>query len=272
MDYPKYRNLCSTFTQYTKKGRGGIYLGENEVFGANLFGQQLITDVRHSPSLKMMFCASPVDASIFAYMVNIISTGAVCIDVDAGCGCYTLFMAALAGPNGTVYSFETVPECLKLIQKNTQFNDLHTVHCVDLWVSNETAIMKKAYFGGNYQFFFQKPFHNAPKEIEVKSTTLDNYFQERETSIDFIKINREDSLAQIFDGMQEILLFNPDVKILCPFNPVKIAETGRDPKAFLDDLEKQGFKIRLFPKLDIIDKEHILSCHTTKSLLLARTL
>lgn len=270
IDLDQYQISCGKLLDSLKRGRGGIYLGGFDILGANLFGHQLIIDSRHSPSLKMLYVPPPVETSILALMIHLLKRGMVCVDVGAGCGYYSVLMAVISGKNGKVYSFEPIPECFRLLQKNLEMNILETVTCVNCIVSDSQQRQKKSYFGGNYQFFFLSEVDQKERVLEMESVSLDHYFYDKETSIDFIKINFEKELPQVFRGMKEIIKFNKAIKILCLFNKEKILERDVDPAEFLEEVASKNFSIFLLPSLEVIEKEELLEFNTTKNILLAR--
>lgn len=271
-DFDRYQHICANLLSLMKIGRGGIYVGGFNVLGTNMFGQQMIIDSRHAFSLKTLYVPPAVETSILALMLHQIQKGMVCIDVGAGCGFYSLVAAAVSGPNGKLYSFEVIPECYKLLKENMEMNNVETVTSVHAPVLDKTEKIDYFYFGENYQFFFLNKEANHEKQVSIESLNLDHYFADKESSIDFVKINVEKSLPAIIRGMDDILLFNPNIKILCPFNKQKIIENGEDPEQFLSTLTSKKLKIHLLPSLNEIEKEDLLSFKGTKHIFLAKSL
>lgn len=271
-DFESYKGSCNTISQLVRKGRGGIYLGGFDVLGASIFGHQIITDSRHFDSIKTLYIPSPVEISVIALMFKIIKTGMVCVDVGAGCGYYTIVESSLAGPNGKIYSFEIVPECFDLLKKNMEINEIQTVHCVNRLVSDGIRKEKQTYFGGNYEFFFLNADDQKERVIEVETISLDKYFEDKETIIDFVKINIISHLPAIFKGMSDLITFNPHIKILAVFNQEKILAAGQDLDAFFNDIKKKGLEMFLLPTLQSVDKEELLEFNSAKSILIAKSL
>lgn len=269
-DFDKYHHCCAALLDFMKKGRGGIYIGGFNILGANVFGQQLIVDSRHAYSLKRLYVPSPVETSVLALMIQLITKGMTCLDIGAGCGFYSLLASAVSGPHGKIYSFEPIPECFSLLKENKEINDIETIIPLQALVSDEVKMIKRKYFKTNHQFFFS-PLSSEEKIMETESLVLDKYFFDKETSIDFVNINFKKDLPAVIKGMEEIIKLNSEIKILCRFNQKKIKETGKDPLSFLNDLESKKLKLLLLPQLNLIEKEELLNYEVTKHVLLTRS-
>lgn len=266
-DLNKYHSLCNVLQAVLKKGRGGIYLGGYEILGADAFGRQIISDSRHLPSLKMMYVPPFGETCLLAFMMCAIQQGMVFVDVGAGCGYYSIQASELVGKQGKVYAFEFIPECLHLFGRNLEINRIDNVIGINQVVSNRSEKAKKKYFGNNYNFFFYENNGQGEKEIETQTTSLDEYFDGKESCIDLVKINSEKDLPNVFSGMKEMVTYNKDIKILCAFNKEKIGKNG---DWFLSEIIRQNFEIFLMPSLDHIEPEELLCHTTTKNILLAR--
>lgn len=270
VDIDKYQTSCTAISQALKQGRGGVYVGGFEVLGMDIFGHKIIMDSRHFQSLKVLYIPPPAEISVLALILNLVKLGMVCVDVGAGCGYYTYLLASLSGPHGKVYSFEMIPECFALLQKNMDLNNFETVICENRLVSNEKKKVKQVYFGESYRFFYLNAEDQKQKEIEAETISLDKYFDQRESGIDVVKINLEDQLLDILKGMNDIITFNPDIKILCLFNQEKMIKNGNHLDEFFDYINKKKLKLILLPTLKTIDKEELLSHNITKNILLSK--
>ena len=270
-DLDKYRNSCSKLIKLFKYGRAGIYIGGYELLGADVFGHQIIIDSRHYGSLKTLYCPPSAEVSVIAFMLEYITPGMIVVDVGSGCGYYTIIASSFVGEIGEVYSFEAIPECFKLLQKNLRLNDIDNVKCINRLIANETKKVSQKYFGENYEFFFLKSSEHQEKATEVETISLDQYFQDKQSRIDFVKINDEKLLPAILKGMDGIIDNNRDIKILCLFNKNSIVENEGNLDEFFDHIESKKLEIFLFPNLSPIDKEDLLEYTITKNILLSRS-
>ncbi len=272
MDREKYRRHCALFYEFLKGGRGGIYIGDNTVLCGNVGGQQVLSDVRHTRSLKISFCPSPAEMGVMAVLYYFVKGGMVGAEIDAGCGYYSIFSSSLIGPSGKIYSFEPIPECFKLLVKNTQMNEIHTITCVNKAILNSMQKVKLSYFDVDYQFSFSPAQGYTPKESEAEAISLDEYMQDSgEPFLDFIIINNEDHLPQIWHGMYETLQNSTNIKIICKFSHESFDQSHQNAAEFIDTIFSNNFNIYLIPSLEKINKEDLLAKKSMKTLLLSRS-
>lgn len=271
-DFETYRNTCNKLFQLMRKGRGGIYVGGFEVLGADVFGHQLLVDSRHTPSLKVLYVPPSVETSVLGLMVNLIHNGMNCVDIGAGCGYYSLMMSTLIKPWGKVHSFEAIPECFSVLQRNLELNDVDSIVCTNRLVSNNEHEEEVTYFGGNYQFFFLNAEQQKERKAICNTISLDSYFETSNDSIDFVKVNDEERLPAVFEGMDMVIKLNPEIKILCNFNKSVLENKGVDSQTFLNNVRSKGFKIFALPTLEEIEDAKLLDQDHAKHILLARNL
>lgn len=269
-DDDRYRNACNSISKLVRIGRGGIYIGGYDLLGSTIFGNQMVIDSRHEPSLKNLYVPPPVEISVLALLMNIIKQGMTCIDIGAGCGYYTIILSSIIYPHGKIYSFESIPECFHLLQKNIRLNELEGVICENRLISDRTKQTKQEYFGGNYQFYFLNAEAQKKKEIELETLSIDAYMDDKESCIDFVKINLEDQVPFIIKGMDFTIKMNSHIKLLIAFNKLQIVKGGSDPSQFIDELTAYGFDIFLLPNLNKINKDELLGFSITKQILVAR--
>jgi hypothetical protein len=72
---------------------------------------------------------------------------------------------------------------------------------------------------------------------------LDDYFKNLDKKIDFVKIDIEGSEYNAVFGMQGLLKENQKLKLISEFWPIGIKRSGADPKAYLDLLANNNFKL-----------------------------
>lgn len=271
IDRQKYKHTCIAFFKSLKRGRAAVYIGNNMLLGASVVGHQVICDARHVPSLRSFFINDPVEASVMALMFHSVKAGMVCVDIDAGSGTYSIFLASLAGTNGKVYSFESLPECYEMLLKNAQLNDVCCLQAVRQTVTNRSGLLQRTYFDNNYQFFFSQPEDLKSRQTEVQCVTLDDYLESAgELLIDFININNDEELPVIWQGMTMTLALSRDVKILCRFNADKMRQMGHDPEAFLQQAAQKKFCCCLLPTLAEISPDQLLSHKVARTILFYR--
>ena len=167
--------------------------------------------------------------------------GSVFVDIGANIGYHTLHIARHVGEKGHVYAFEPDDENFALLKKNLQVNGITNVTLVKKAVSNKVGFAKLYLSDTNkadHQIYETKEMRKA---LEIKTTTLDDYFADYIGSIDFIKMDIQGSEYLAFNGMQNILKKYPNVKIVMEYWPLGIKDCGGDSEKLLDDLLSLGF-------------------------------
>ena len=188
------------------------------------------------------------------------------IDIGANYGYYSLLMAGLVGnKKGKVHSIEANPKIFQLLSDSIEVNALkHKVHLHNYAVcDHQTDDINFVYRDSSTMNgklgVFKKMDNMSPGEhlISVKGNTLDNIIPEDE-KIDFIKVDIEGAEEMFWNGSTNIRKRNPEINILMEFN----VRRYDDPKAFVDSMFSEGFRVKLLGKTENDDVEL-----TAKSLL-----
>lgn len=79
------------------------------------------------------------------------------------------------------------------------------------------------------------------KSVEIEAVALDDYFEGRESRIDFVKIDTQGAEAVIVDGMDRIIAGNQSIEVIIEFWPKALSQFGRDSDALLTKLDRAGF-------------------------------
>jgi 23S rRNA U2552 (ribose-2'-O)-methylase RlmE/FtsJ len=169
-----------------------------------------------SLELSAMESYEPVETEIIKKNIN---KGDHVIDLGASVGYYTLLLAKLVGKNGKVYSFESNPEKISILEKNIHLNNYQNIILIQKFVSNKSTT-----------------------NSGIQSIALDDYFQQS-NSINLIKMDIEGAEVQAIEGMKQLLENNQNIKIITEFHTSELREEGADPKEFLNKLRQFGFSI-----------------------------
>jgi len=200
---------------------------------------------------------------------KILTKEMVVIDLGANIGYYTLIFAKLVGPQGKIFAFEPEPNNFDLLKKKTLINGYQNVVLEQKAISNKNERLKlyldKKNLGAHKLFFT----HADQKFIEVDVITLDDYFNNYDGNIDFIKMDVEGSEILIIEGMSNLLKKNTNIIMMVEFAPILIKKAGRNPEELLEILTKHDFKLfELNPKKESIMRvnipELLQRCTTTR--------
>jgi FkbM family methyltransferase len=171
-----------------------------------------------------------------------IKNGNVVVDIGANIGYYTLIFANLVGKEGKVFAFEPSPDNFALLQKNIEINNYQNVKTEQIAVSNKSG-KTKLYMTINPADNRIYDLHDNSDFIEVATIRMDDYFNNYNGKIDFIKMDIQGAEWAAIQGMSLLLKKNKDIKILTEFSPPLLKGFRIEPAEFLDLLLKQDFKI-----------------------------
>jgi FkbM family methyltransferase len=118
--------------------------------------------------------------------------GAYCLDVGANLGFYALKLAHWAGPQGRVAAFEANPALLTRIEQNRALNHLENIDIVPQAVTRVGGTTTRFYIAANPELSSITPQSQAEQEIEVKTTSIDEYIAQHQwPRLDVIKMDIE---------------------------------------------------------------------------------
>jgi FkbM family methyltransferase len=175
---------------------------------------------------------------------QIVKPSMVVVDIGANIGYYTLLSAKLTGVNGKVYAFEPVPFLYSLLQKNISANGLENrVEAFPLAIGDHSE--KKCNFYLGELMVESSLFHvlgTGKSLIEVEMASLDDFFRKHNwPAVDIVKIDAEGADKIIVEGMRQVIMRNPGLKLVIEFNPVCLQSSGIAPEELLILLKELGF-------------------------------
>lgn len=168
-------------------------------------------------------------------------SGAYCLDIGANIGFYALKMAHWAGPEGRVAAFEANPALLTRIGQNRALNHLDNLDIVPQAVTRAGGASARFYIAANPELSSISPQAHAVQEIEVKTTSIDDYIAQcRWPRLDVIKMDIEGhDCAALLGGNQTIARWRPFIAFEYSYDT--------DPKtaeAAFDTLAENGYMLR----------------------------
>lgn len=250
-------------------GRDMIYLGDNRALTRTVFGQKMFVDTRDYSLAPHILLDGYWEMWITKFYEKILNEGMTVVEVGCNIGYYTLLEAAKIGASGKLYAFEANPDVFNTLFRNIEINGfLDRVTPVNKAVidkSRKLKFHKLKHHHGSSSIMEDKAYLelyvDEVDRIEVDAISLDEYFADKDTKIDIIKMDAEGSEGLIFKGMRKLLQKSPDIKIICEFVPGVISTTGIDPRQFLEELKGYGFRLRIIntdSKLEDISVDQLL--------------
>lgn len=221
-------------------------------------GSKMLLDQQDSLLLSIYSNFEPGETEIVKKFVK---KGMTVVDAGANIGYFTLLMARLVGKSGRVHAFEPEHENIELLKKNVALNKRGNVIVNDMALSNITGTLNFYLSASNPQDHrIIKDKHEKRKTYKVQSTTLDEYFNNK--NIDFIKMDIQGAeLLALEGGVKIISKYKP--LLIIEYWPYGIVQLGRKPQELFAILEKMKYKVMLINqsngKLEPIDKNELLA-------------
>jgi len=97
----------------------------------------------------------PKDTHFISSKIN---PGITVLDIGADIGYYTLVLAKLVGPKGSLFSFEPIPKAKWYLDKNIEMNGLVNVGTFDLALFHEPAMVSLEGYSLNLKLILQRKY------------------------------------------------------------------------------------------------------------------
>lgn len=171
-------------------------------------------------------------------ITNLIKPDDIIYDIGANIGYYTILFSKLASGNGKVYAFEPEDKNFKLLKFNTKKNNCPNVINIEKGISNITGnarIYLHADNLGAHQIFKSS---EKKKGSNIKLIRLDDFSENGNERIDFIKIDTEGAEFRVFEGMKSNILKNKaHIKVIFEFWPNGLDMAGDGIEGLLSLIE-----------------------------------
>ncbi len=207
-----------------------------------------------------------VDTFEIAFLRKHITTGQTCVDIGAHKGGYLYWMQRAVGQQGKVFAFEPQPILFNYLQKVKQKMAWQHVAIDPRAISSEK---------GSFDLFIpqhgsktspgatlrgEKMEANMPfVTVKVETLTLDEFFADKATLPDFLKIDVEGNELKVFEGAKQILTEKKPI-LLFECEQRHLGETPIDAVfSYLEKLGYEGFFIQqqsLFPVREFSLSQH----------------
>ena len=178
-------------------------------------------------------------------MKRIIKPGMVVVDVGANIGFYTLLMADLVGPKGTVYAFEPERNNYNHLKKvcGDRYNIKVNRYAIgeksgetNLFISDDLNVDHLAYNDGGRR-----------RRERVLSISLDKYF-ENNKKIDFVKIDTQGYEHYVLKGMTKLIAKWSKIMIMAEFSAYDLSLAGTRPEDHIRLVKRLNLKTYILGK------------------------
>lgn len=195
---------------------------------------------------------------------RVVKMGDKVLDIGANIGYHTTIFSKLIGGTGKVFAFEPDPENFRLLKKNIEINNCQNAILVNKALSDKEEKIKlylSEYNMGDHRTYDSS---DGRKFVEVDCISIDSYFKDKDSKIDFIKIDIQGAEYSVLKGMRTLFRNNKELKLLTEFWPIGLKRSGIDPYQYLDLLLSFEFNLYLIEneKMTPVDPQSLLKTFT----------
>jgi FkbM family methyltransferase len=141
------------------------------------------------------------EENILAMVIKLIDDNHTVLDIGANIGWYTINISK-SKRNVNTFSFEPIPKTFKYLQKNLEINDIFNVKAFNFGFSSEEKDLFFYYYeegSGNASLANLSQINNVEK-IACRVRKMDNFVNEYNLKVDFIKCDVEGAELFVFQG------------------------------------------------------------------------
>jgi FkbM family methyltransferase len=148
-------------------------------------------------------------------LLSFLKEDTIFLDIGANIGFFTLKIGKRLGPQGKVYAFEPHPRIHDLLRRNVHINGIaKLVTCFKLALSDKNATETLRYPIGHLGGGHLGPVENlGDTVVDAELRRLDDLLG-ADFRCDLVKIDVEGHEIGVLDGMKNIVLNSPRIKIL----------------------------------------------------------
>ncbi len=220
----EFETICRNYSNYA-------YLGNNVALCRILTKYKIYVDVRDMGIAPHLIMDGFWETWLSKCLANIIKPGDVCIDVGANFGYYSVLMSALTGEKGLTIAIEPNPDVCRLLRSTANVHNRH-FEIVEMALSSkagEVVLSIPDNYFGDASIIARSDRTSAPKKKSlVKTISLDELvLKSNLDKVDVIKIDVEGVEPLVFEGMQQTIANNPDLKIVVEYSPFLYADARK---------------------------------------------
>jgi FkbM family methyltransferase len=172
---------------------------------------------------------------------KLVRPGMQVIDVGANIGLYSLLLARLVEPTGSVLAFEPEPNLFAILRENCVSNNatnLVLFQCALGRMNGLASFHRSAFNSGDNRLGRASAAHDA---VEVRVERFDDF--QPDSKPDFVKIDVQGHELAALSGMERALSPNPGVRVLFEFSPAALRKAGTAPDLLLEFFRERGFEL-----------------------------
>lgn len=175
-----------------------------KVIHTEINGYELL--VLANEDVGRQICLRRFETAETKYLYKMIRSDAICIDIGANVGYFTLLMAQLAS-SGSVHAFEPIPLNATLLKASSQLNGFTNI-CINQWAVGDTVGEVPFSLSSDSAYSSIKDTGRKPliDTLNVFVTTIDEYLSLKGIDrVDIIKADVEGAEGLVISGASELL-------------------------------------------------------------------
>jgi FkbM family methyltransferase len=154
------------------------------------------------------FASGQYERPVQEALAKAVRPGSVCYDIGANLGFFSVLLAHLAGPTGSIYAFEPLPANAAMIERNALLNRFRNVRVFKLALSRvdgQEELLVAHHVGGAVLKSAGAP-PDLAGSLTVKTAALDTLVdREQVNPPNFVKIDVEGAELDVLYGMRKVL-------------------------------------------------------------------
>ncbi len=202
------------------------------------------------------------EQEVTALVVHLAGAGQTWLDVGGNIGYFSVLLSSLVGPSGRVHVFEPNSTVADYIQRSVSLNKAENIYLNQAAVSSASGDEITLYVpvdanatdgGSGRSSLIPQSDIVQTREVRVPVVALDDYIEQKQIAVDFMKIDVEGFEIQAFKGMSKTLTAHPPKVIICEVShrPGCLA-SPKELISFVTQFGYQPYSIRregLYPHL-----------------------
>jgi FkbM family methyltransferase len=171
-----------------------------------------------------------IDAHISNLMYNFLKKGSKVVDVGAGFGYYTFYLARIVGNSGKVYAIEGRKNVFELLDASVRINKFENIETFNAVLFSDIMRVfvnlhdhkRKSSFGVNNIILQQDNIYNN-NSGSVMTMTLDS-MTKGITNISLLNINANGNELSIILGAKNLIANSPHIKIITTWSKYEMSQ------------------------------------------------
>ncbi|WP_438851607.1 FkbM family methyltransferase [Brevundimonas nasdae] len=238
------------------------YLGEGLALTKLRNGHFIYVDPLEESVCSHLIAHGDWEPWIYDVVMRLVRPGDHVVEVGGHVGFYTLGLANIVGPSGSVLTFEANPRLAALAMRTLRFNGYSPwARVVQKAVSDKAGklqfMLSRQFGGGGHLYTGKKALGPDGELLEVEAVRLDDL---KLKTIRLLRIDAEGSEALILGGAAKILA-QPEIVVCMEWDLVQMRSRS-NPADFVKSLTERGFhfwKITVKSELEPVTPEDMLT-------------